>query len=78
MTTYDDSAYSEQRVAEAVKAAGWDSIEECVAELTAEGLSLTQIAAKLELSEQPFWAFWKVWCKANAPTLRLSGDESDA
>ena len=77
MSTYEESAYSEERVAEAAKAAGWDDIEGCVAELTAEGKSLTQIAERLGLSEQPFWAFWKVWCKDNAKPLRLGEDKGD-
>lgn len=76
MSTYDDSAYSEERVAKAAQAAGWDNIEDCVAELTAEGCNLTQIADRLELSHQPFWAFWKLWCRRNVEPLRLGEDEA--
>jgi hypothetical protein len=78
VSTYEESAYSPERVAEAAKAAGWDTIEDCVAELTANGLSLTQIAERLKLSGQPFWAYWKVWCKDNAQPLRLGDSDEES
>lgn len=72
MSTYEESAYSEERVTTAAKAAGWDSVEECMADLTSQGSNLSQIAERLELSVQPFWAYWRTWCKNNVKPLRLS------
>ena len=75
MTSYEESAYPEERVIAAVKEAGYDSFKMCVAALSTEGKTLTQIAEALGLNPQRFWAYYQQWCRAHAEPLRLSEEK---
>ena len=71
MTTYKDSAYSEKQVNEAVRAAGHRSFIQCMAHLTTQGKTLTQIAEELGLIPQKFWAYYQQWCRVHIKPLTL-------
>ena len=75
MTTYEESAYSEGYVVEAVATAGYADFKSCVAELSTEGYNLTQIAEHLGLNPQRFWSYYQGWCRAHVEPLRLSEDD---
>ena len=77
MTSYEESAYSDEQVRDAIRAAGFkkDSVKKVIAKLTTQGHTLTQIAEKLKLNPQRFWAYYQVWCRKNAEPLRLGADE---
>jgi len=77
VTTYEESAYSEGYVNEAVKTAGFPDFKACVAQLSTEGYNLTQIAEKLSLNPQRFWSYYQRWCRANVEPLRLSEDADE-
>ena len=74
LTSYAESAYSEDAVNEAVARAGYDSFKRAVADLSTQGMTLTQIAQKLGLNPQRFWAYYQTWCRDHAEPLRLSED----
>ncbi len=76
MTSYAESAYSEEEMKAAVKKAGYPSFKRCVAELSTQNYSLTEIAVKLGLNAQRFWAYYTTWCGENAEPLRLGDDQS--
>lgn len=78
MSSYEESAYTDEQVLTAMRAAGYRAgIKKTVAKLTTEGRTLTQIAEMLKLNPQRFWAFYQVWCRENAEPLRL-GDPGES
>lgn len=76
MSTYHDAAYSDETINTALREAGFRSFEVCVAKMTTEGNTLSQIAEHLNLNAQRFCAYYHRWCRENAPTLRL-GDTDE-
>ena len=69
--TYAECAYPRAEITAAVKAAGYKNFKRCVAELTMLGFTLTDIAKKLGLSPQRFWAYYQQWCLRHAKPLCL-------
>ena len=69
--TYAECAYLKEQINAAVRAAGYKSFKRCVAELTTLGFTLTDIAKKLALNPQRFWAYYQQWCLSHAEPLRL-------
>jgi hypothetical protein len=81
VTSYSDTAYSDDEIAAALKAAGYvgdagDALKRCVAESTTAGKTLTDLAESLGLSAPRFWAYYQQWCRDHAEPLRL-GDDND-
>jgi hypothetical protein len=72
MSTYEEMAYTEAQVTDAIRAAGLKgSPREVIAHFNTEGLTLTKIAERLQLNRQRFWAYYQQWCRANVEPLRL-------
>jgi hypothetical protein len=69
--TYLQSAFSDDQVDEIVAEAGYSSFQEMVAKLSSEGLSLQQMAERLDVSVQPFTAYHAKWMRYNAQPLNL-------
>lgn len=77
MTSYAESAYTEEQISKALKAAGYADFKSCVAALSTKGMTLTQIAEELGLNPQRFWAYYQGWCRDHAEPLRLSEEGND-
>ena len=71
MNTYLRSAYSDEQIQEAVKGAGFNTFREMVSKFSAEGLSLQQMAVRLDLAVQRFTAYHALWMRLNADPLNL-------
>lgn len=71
MTTYSETAYSDDEINDALASAGFDCLKDCVAHYTAEGKTLTDIAAALDLKPPRFWSYYQQWCVDHAEPLRL-------
>lgn len=79
MSSYEASAYTDEQVTGAMRGAGFrGGVKATVAKLTTEGLTLTQIAEKLQLNPQRFWAYYQVWCRTHAEPLRLGSPDGEA
>lgn len=72
MTSYSESAYSDDDVLLAVQGVGYDSVKDCIASLSTKGYTLTNIARHLSLNPQRFWAYYQAWCQKHAEPLRLN------
>lgn len=75
MTSYAELAYSDERVREAVKEAGYSSFKRCVAEHTTLGYNLTDVANALGLSVPRLCSYYQQWCIKHAEPLRLGETE---
>jgi len=69
--TYLAGAYDDATMQDVVAREGLGSFQEMVAKLSAEGLSLQQMAARLDLSTQRFTAYHALWMRRNAEPLNL-------
>lgn len=79
MTTYSESAYSDDDIGDALEQAGYprDAFKRYVAERTTEGRTLTDIAEGLGLHPPRFWAYYQQWCGEHAEPLRLGVEDTD-
>jgi hypothetical protein len=67
-----DESYTTRQINKAVRAAEFDSLRVCVAELSTKGFTLTKIAKQLGLNPRRFSAYYYQWCRDHAEALRLS------
>ena len=77
MTSYSDTAYNDDHIADALEGAGYgrDEFKLCVAQHTTKGETLTDIAEKLGLNPPRFWAYYQQWCLDHAEPLRLGDND---
>ncbi len=73
MSSYEEAAYSDDQVLQAIHGAKLrGGIKEVIAKLSTKGMTLTAIAETLGLNPQRFWAYYQRWCRDNAEPLRLN------
>ena len=69
--SYLENAYDDEQMAAVAEREGYDSFQEMVAKMSLDGLSLSDIARKLDLVPQRFTAYHARWMQENAEPLDL-------